>query len=268
MKKSTKILTTVVALVLVVGFMVVGIMAATSASANINAQVSWTATAGVEFDMRGGVFFSQEHYDAMLQSAIAADAHNFAEPGEEEDWVKSQYPGEEMFSYEWAWAYKDNYFLTLGDAGFGPPTHGGRFNFSVNTATTNDEAAGLSAALNASFCDPTEDGVNNPIEIYYVYEITANSDIKVQITNKPNSANNVQVKWYGEEAQDQAYEDYLENKFQGCEPTVTFRDSVSADKISVATGKKYILVMELSVVDSESNVSNFNADVSFSISVS
>ena len=169
-----------------------------------------------------------------------------------------------MFSYDFAWAYKDNYFLPL--TGGGQP--GGEFSFSVDTSTTNDEAAGLSAALNASFCDPTEDGVNNPIEIYYVYEITANSDIKVQITNKPNSANNVQVKWYGEEAQDQAYEDYLENKFQGCDPTVSFRDSVSADKISVATGKKYILVMELSVVDSESNVSNFNADVSFSISVS
>ena len=82
MKKSTKILTTVVALVLVVGFMVVGIMAATSASANITAQVSWTATAGVEFDMRGGVFFSQEHYDAMFQSAIAGDANHTEDPEE------------------------------------------------------------------------------------------------------------------------------------------------------------------------------------------
>ena len=51
MKKSTKIITTAVALVLVMGFMVVGIMAATTASASITASVNWTAEAGVVFEL-------------------------------------------------------------------------------------------------------------------------------------------------------------------------------------------------------------------------
>jgi len=55
MKKSTKIITTAVALVLVMSFMVVGILAATSATANITAQVNWTATPGVQFTLRAMV---------------------------------------------------------------------------------------------------------------------------------------------------------------------------------------------------------------------
>jgi len=43
MRKSTKIIATAVALVLVMSFMVVGILAATSAAASITASVSWTA---------------------------------------------------------------------------------------------------------------------------------------------------------------------------------------------------------------------------------
>lgn len=49
MKKSTKIISTAIAIVLVMSFMVVGILAATSASANVSASVSWTATEGLDF---------------------------------------------------------------------------------------------------------------------------------------------------------------------------------------------------------------------------
>lgn len=50
-KKTTKLITTMVAMVLVAGFMVVGIFAATTASAMISASVSWTATAGITFTL-------------------------------------------------------------------------------------------------------------------------------------------------------------------------------------------------------------------------
>ena len=52
MRKSTKIISTAIALVLIVGFMIVGIYAATSAAANISANVSWTATAGIKLNVR------------------------------------------------------------------------------------------------------------------------------------------------------------------------------------------------------------------------
>ena len=55
MKKSTKIITTAVALALVVAAMVVGIYAATAGSATITANVSWTATAGITFEFNGKV---------------------------------------------------------------------------------------------------------------------------------------------------------------------------------------------------------------------
>ena len=55
MKKSTKIITTAVALALVVAAMVVGIYAATQATSTITAQVSWTATAGITFELKGSV---------------------------------------------------------------------------------------------------------------------------------------------------------------------------------------------------------------------
>ena len=53
MSKSTKIITSVVAIALVVAAMVVGIYAATAGSATITANVSWQATAGLEFTLTG-----------------------------------------------------------------------------------------------------------------------------------------------------------------------------------------------------------------------
>lgn len=55
MSKTTKILTTVVAIALVITAMVVGIYAATSGSAAINATVNWTAAQGITFTLDGSV---------------------------------------------------------------------------------------------------------------------------------------------------------------------------------------------------------------------
>ena len=60
MKKSTKLITTAIALALVVAAMVVGIYAATSASAGITANVSWTATAGLEFHVGAWTYGAKE----------------------------------------------------------------------------------------------------------------------------------------------------------------------------------------------------------------
>ncbi len=53
MSKTTKILTTVVAIALVITAMVVGIYAATAGSASISANVSWQAQAGITFTLDG-----------------------------------------------------------------------------------------------------------------------------------------------------------------------------------------------------------------------
>lgn len=55
MKKSTKFIATAIAMVLVMGVMVVGILAATTASASVGASVSWTAGAGIEFELEAWV---------------------------------------------------------------------------------------------------------------------------------------------------------------------------------------------------------------------
>jgi len=82
MKKSTKIITTAVALALVVAAMVVGIYAATQATATITASVTWTATQGIEFIIDGAV--SGGKTDATMtrvtvtSSTINDDAANLA----------------------------------------------------------------------------------------------------------------------------------------------------------------------------------------------
>lgn len=51
MKKTTKLITTMVAMVLVAGFMIVGIFAATQATSTITASINWSATAGIMFTL-------------------------------------------------------------------------------------------------------------------------------------------------------------------------------------------------------------------------
>lgn len=51
MKKMTKLITTMVAMFLVAGFMLIGIFAATEASSTISASVSWTSTPGITFTL-------------------------------------------------------------------------------------------------------------------------------------------------------------------------------------------------------------------------
>ena len=68
MKKRTKIISTAMALVLVMSFMVVGIMAATSAASNISASVSWTAEQGVKFTLDAWTYYSAEHYDSNTKT--------------------------------------------------------------------------------------------------------------------------------------------------------------------------------------------------------
>ena len=68
MRKSTKIIATVVAMALVLTAMVVGIYAATTGSASITAQVNWSATAGVEFTL-----------DASVTNGKTADAKSITQ---------------------------------------------------------------------------------------------------------------------------------------------------------------------------------------------
>ena len=55
MSKKVKYLSYAIALVLVAGIMTIAIWAATSATAGISANVSWTATAGIEFELEAWV---------------------------------------------------------------------------------------------------------------------------------------------------------------------------------------------------------------------
>ena len=78
MKKSTKIITTAVALALVVAAMVVGIYAATSGSATITANVSWEATAGITFELTGSVAGGKTTPSAISHTVTASTSNTDA----------------------------------------------------------------------------------------------------------------------------------------------------------------------------------------------
>ena len=140
MRKSTKIITTAIALVLIVGFMIVGIYAATQASASIGATVSWTAETGIGFDFKCGIMGTEADYKSSGATSWEEYLASFSENGES--------------------------FIEFDD-----------YEMSVRTNTSNNSANG-STTLNATFYDPTDDGVNNPTSIIYGYYM-ANKCTKV-----------------------------------------------------------------------------------------
>lgn len=75
MKKSTKIISTTIAIVLVMSFMVVGILAATSASAVIGARISWSAEQGIAFTLDIWTCYSAEHYDSINKNFPIISSH-------------------------------------------------------------------------------------------------------------------------------------------------------------------------------------------------
>ena len=78
MKKSTKIITTAVALALVVAAMVVGIYAATAGSATITANVSWNAVAGVTFEFNGKVEGGKNNPAAVSHIVVSSTTNTAA----------------------------------------------------------------------------------------------------------------------------------------------------------------------------------------------
>ena len=76
MSKTTKILTTVVAIALVITAMVVGIYAATQGAASINATVSWSAEAGIAFTLNGNVNNGVDEAVAMGEIKVTAATDN------------------------------------------------------------------------------------------------------------------------------------------------------------------------------------------------
>ena len=78
MKKSTKIITTAVALALVVAAMVVGIYAATAGGATITANVSWNAVAGVTFEFTGSVSGGKLNPQAITHTVVSSTTNTAA----------------------------------------------------------------------------------------------------------------------------------------------------------------------------------------------
>ena len=167
MKKSTKLITTAVAMVLVLGVMVVGILAATQASATIGATVSWTAEAGLYFSIDVGSVYSKEHYDLAGGFEIIDELH-------------------------------PNGYTTLGPESIVPDTLN-QIAY-IDKSTTNTEASNVSYEFDATFIDDSDDGVNNPRKMYLVYVfgrpgISEAPLFDVAITQIPTSSGNITVKY-------------------------------------------------------------------------
>ena len=239
MKKSTKIITTAVALVLVMGFMVVGILAATAASATITASVNWTAEAGIWIEIEGGVWLSKEHYEENGKSL----------PTDEEVLSMSLY---DMVNY--------------GQKGFGPEFD----KIDIDTTTTNAQATGMQRTLNANFCDDTDDGVNNPRSIYYWYLVKNNKcpaygggdwdsydPLNVAITKIPETTSAVKVQYL--------FWDGMGAYSEGPGLSLGFSDVKPTKMIDHREAHPPVLVIKLTLINPDQSLSNFDAGVGFSI---
>jgi len=214
MKKSTKIITTAVALALVMSFMVVGILAATSAAASITSSVNWTATNNLLLEFYAKSYFSAEHYDEASKSFPAVSSYGISK-------------------------------------------------FTVDTTTTNDEASGIGGTLNATFIDDTDDGVNNPRSLYFIYFVQADHPLTAPIvtaTKYPVSKGNVEVgyllessePYFSETTKGITYE-YLEQKTYTTTP----------ETFAPGGGILAALVMRLTIKDPNTTVTNFDASIDF-----
>ena len=250
MRKSTKIISTAIALVLIVGFMIVGIYAATSAAANISANVSWTATAGLEFELYCDLWGTQNSY-------VDSGASSWEEYTENTDT-----------------RFDDNVM-------------------NVDTTTSNEKANG-SATMNASFFDPTDDGVNNPQSLVYGYYIENNCssvvlgydenyygcitggtmvDIVVTLTKYPVSNDFVEVRYFSFVRSDEfgpfGAPDYpnllsLYNGVGSLAPGTTYNLG-----FCVSGGEPYLescaIFIVLTLKDPNQSLASFDAGVSFSL---
>lgn len=211
MKKSTKLITTAVALALVVAAMVVGIYAATAGSATVTASVSWEATSGINFTLQGAVYNRAGEY-----------------------------------SYS-----EINKFTQI----------------KVDNSTTNQNASssdpGMQRQLNANFIDDTNDGVNNPGKLYYVYHIfnSGTTVINLNVTQYPVSNENIKVEyaWSNFAGLDSMAigEAFLNNAFSSNPTTTKQIQPIS----SMPPGQ---FIIELTVLTPDVSITNFDASVSFS----
>ena len=227
MKKSTKIISTAIAIVLVMSFMVVGILAATSATASITSSVSWSATAGLEFSFSGWTWQSKEHFDG---GGFSYGGWNNASTHRMQDVI-------------------------------------------VNTTTTNATASGLQRNFNANFVDITNDGVNNPESLYYIFFFTAfdaPKAVNVEVTEAPQSTSSVKVEWLrGEwDSVTTTYEGINWDMYQDSDgyydPFVTNLPTPFVVGNDGEIGK--VLAMRLTILTPDQNVTNFDASLQFSFS--
>jgi len=210
MNKRIKIITTAIALALVVAAMVVGIYAATSASAGITASINWTAEQGVEFALDAWTLQSAEHYDKNSKSFPAISSHKID-------------------------------------------------SLVVDSATTNQAASGMTASLNANFIDITDDGVNNPLELYYVYQIKVIGDTYLELKVEediPQSTGVIDVQ-YGK----------TDNRVQvGAGLSEIGIENFSKGSIvEMDQTGTFLLLLKLVIKNPDVSVAGFNANISFDI---
>ena len=215
MKKSTKIITTAISLVLVFTFMVVGIMAATTATAGISSAVSWSAEAGLKFTLDVWTYYSAEHYNSTAKSFPELSSHKIEQ-------------------------------------------------VVVDSATTNQVASGITKSLNATFIDTTDDGVNNPHELYYICCFNAIDDdpddnerphIEVAMTKIQNSSSAINVQLGTRSG--------LELQIGGS--PINYIQSWTDKPSGSIFGKDMVFVLKLSLSNPNVSVSDFEVNVKFNV---
>ena len=236
MKKSTKLITTAVAMVLVVAAMVVGIYAATSASATIGATVSWSATEGLQFTIGAYTVGSKEH-----QEYLTSKGKTFAD-----------FDALDVFNYHGYTENVTNYQQLI----------------SVNTLMSNDDADGLSGRIDANFVDTSDDGVNNPRDIYYVYYISNTGHynyslqygLKVIIDSVPQTTENIEVSYW---ANIVAGDNHCRPSEWATKSTTTPPTQIIMNKDNTTDGQS-CLIIRLRLLTPNESLTDFDASISLS----
>jgi len=133
----------------------------------------------------------------------------------------------------------------------------------VDTTTTNQEASGINKTLNANFVDITDDGVNNPKELYYFYcfkntgpAITVGVpyiELNISATDYPVSNSEVSV-----EISYKATSNLNAGAFtNGTTSGLNFPD--------VNPTRCLIICVKLTLINPDASLNGFDADIAFNI---
>ena len=140
----------------------------------------------------------------------------------------------------------------------------------VDTATTNAAASGIEKSLNCSFIDVTDDGVNNPKELYFFYLIKNNMEVVIsdeqrqyldlEVDGAPVSTTNIDVAMAAQDISSEYEINVGEYKIGD---NVTFKNAFDSSYIRYIR-ERMLLIIRLTIKTPDQSINSFDCGVDFS----